>query len=333
MAGFPEHWQRITPLTAALLPVAWAFRAASAARRSLYRAGILRSHRLRVPVLVVGNVVVGGTGKTPLVLDLVESLQAAGYRPGIVSRGYGRSSRGSTEARPDGDPDETGDEALLLARSADCPVWVGADRAEAAERLLSAYPGCNVIVSDDGLQHYRLARDLEIAVEDERGHGNGLPLPAGPMREPPGRSVDVLVVNGEPNESRKSPVAAHPHAFRMTLEPRGFFDVASGVELEAGALQGKRLHAVAGIGNPHRFFDSLRALGLEARPHAFPDHHRFVAGDLQFSDCDAILMTEKDGVKCARFGPGLYALRVRAKLDPGFHSFILARLAALSPAS
>jgi tetraacyldisaccharide 4'-kinase len=329
VASFPKHWQRITPLALALLPLAWIFGLAGACRRWLYRIGVLRIHRLPVPVVVVGNLVVGGTGKTPLVLDLVEALLAAGYRPGIVSRGYGGSSRRCMEVRPDSNPDETGDETLLLARQARCPVWIGADRVEAGKRLLAAHSECDIVVSDDGLQHYRLARDLEIAVEDERGHGNGFPLPAGPMREPPSRRVDVLVVNGEPHVARRSSVAEHPHAFRMTLEPQGFLEVASGAAYESAALEGKRLHAVAGIGNPARFFHSLRELGFNATPHAFPDHHRFVARDLQFADCDAVLMTEKDGVKCSGFGPGLYALRVRAKLDPGFHPFILARLAAL----
>jgi tetraacyldisaccharide 4'-kinase len=331
--SFPAHWLRVTPLSVVLLPVSWLFAAATAARRALYRAGLLETRRVPVPVIVVGNLVVGGAGKTPLVLDLVARLIEAGHNPGIVSRGYGGTARGTAkEATPvhaQSDPAVHGDEPVLLAQRSGAPVWIGRDRAQAAAMLLRAHPECDVIVSDDGLQHYRLARDIEIAVEDDRGHGNGLLLPAGPLREAAGRRVDALVINGEIGARRRAPIeSGGGPVFRMTLEPDGFYGLHDRKRpVPKEDLAGKRLHAVAGIGNPERFFRLLDDMGLRAHEHTFPDHHRFSASDLEFSDCDAVLMTEKDAVKCERFARGdLYALRVRAKLDPSFHEFVLTRL-------
>src|SRR5512134_354724 len=263
--SFPErHWYRLSALSVALAPFGLAFRLVVGVRRAAFAAGILKSHRLPVPVVVVGNLVVGGTGKTPLVLWVVDALRSRGRRPGIVSRGY----RGTNDpARPvpsRADPAHFGDEPVLLAERSGVPVWIGRDRVAAARGLLTAHPDCDVLVCDDGLQHYALARDVEIAVEDERGHGNGLLLPAGPLREPASRAVDAVVVNGPPRAG----------AFEMRLVPAGFRRVGGdGQEVPIEALRGKRLHAVAGIGNPPRFFATLRALGLAFVPHAFPDHH------------------------------------------------------------
>jgi len=217
------------------------------------------------------------------------------------------------------DAAQVGDEPLLLAERSGCPVWIGADRAAAARALLAAYPRCDVILCDDGLQHYRLQRDFEIAVEDERGFGNGLLLPAGPLREPAGRRVDATVVNGaEPK----------PGAFRMRLAPAGLYRVGGhGAPLAQSELSGKRLHAVAGIGNPERFFDGLSRMGLEFSAHPFPDHHAFRAEDLEFADCDFVLMTEKDAVKCRHFGRrDLIAVRVEAELDSALAELILERI-------
>lgn len=318
-ASFPErHWYRLSALSLALAPVSLLFGAGVALRRAGYRAGLLGTERLPVPVVVVGNLVVGGTGKTPLVLWLVAALGARGFRPGIVSRGYGAANETPRAAPPGGDPARHGDEPLLLAERSGAPVFVGRDRTAAARALLAAHPECDAIVCDDGLQHYRLARDFEIAVEDERGHGNGLLLPAGPLREPASRAVDAVVLNG----------AARPGAFAMTLEPAGFARVGGDrapVPLEA--LRGKRLHAAAGIGNPARFFATLRGLGLDPVPHAFPDHHAFVAGDVEFPDCDFVLVTEKDAVKCRSFARAdLVALRVEARVEPRLADLVVSRL-------
>ncbi len=324
-ASFPErHWYSLSWLSVALAPLAFGYGAATAARRFAYRAGWCRVDRLPVPVVVVGNLVAGGTGKTPLVLWLVAALRARGFRPGVVSRGY----RGEN-ARPAAVPAEAtagttaaarfGDEPVLLAERSGVPVWIGRDRAAAARALLAAHPDRDVVVADDGLQHYALARDFEIAVEDERGYGNGLLLPAGPLREPPSRQVDATVVNGP---------AARSGAFGMRLEPAGFRAVRGPLRAEtADGLRGRRLHAVAGIGHPARFFATLAALGLEFTPHRFPDHHAYAPGDLDFAGCDAVLMTEKDAVKCRAFPrDDLYALRVEARVDERLADLVAQRL-------
>jgi len=314
-----RHWYRLSWLSIALAPVSAAFGAAVALRRLAYRSGWLRATRLPVPVVVVGNVVAGGTGKTPTVLWLVDALRARGFRPGIVSRGYRGENEAPREVLPGGDPSRFGDEPVLLAERSRAPTWIGRDRAGAGRALLAAHPACDLLICDDGLQHYALARSFEIAVEDERGHGNGLLLPAGPLREPPGRPVDALVLNGAPPRAG---------AFAMHLEPAGFCRVADpGREVSVESLRGKRLHAVAGIGNPRRFFATLESLGLRFTPHAFPDHHAFAERDLEYADCDAVLMTEKDAVKCRRFArDNLFALRVEARVDDRLADLIASRL-------
>jgi tetraacyldisaccharide 4'-kinase len=307
--AFPErHWYRFSLLSALLAPAAMAFDAFVRLRRAAYEAGLLRKVRIRVPVVVVGNLVVGGTGKTPLVLWLAAALVKRGWRPGIVSRGHGAGATHVRAVPVGGNPHEFGDEPLLHAERSGCPVWIGRDRPAAAAALLAANPECDVIICDDGLQHYALARDFEIAVRDERGAGNGLLLPAGPLREPVGRPVDAWVVNG---------AAATPGEFAMRLVAAGFRRVASpDVEVPLAELEGKRLHAAAGIGNPRRFFAQLESMGLTARSHAFPDHHPYRAEELAFPDCDYILMTEKDAVKCRAFeNDRLLALRVNAVVD------------------
>ena len=318
--GFAErHWYRLSLLSLVLFPASLVFRLVVALRRSLYRAGVLRSVRLPVPVIVVGNLTVGGTGKTPLVLWLAETLLRRGMHPGIVSRGFGRGSNGLRQIKAGDDARQVGDEPLLLAERSKCPVWIGADRALAARALLAANPHCDVVVCDDGLQHYRLARDFEIAVEDGRGMGNGLLLPAGPLREPAGRPVDATVVNDDRSK---------PGTFRMRLKPAGFFRVDSdGGAVPQSELAGKRLHAVAGIGNPPRFFSELTRLGLQFAAHAFPDHYAFEPSDLEFPDCDLVLMTEKDAVKCRRFGRhDLVVMRVEAEPDPALAELIVERI-------
>jgi tetraacyldisaccharide 4'-kinase len=305
-------WQRRGLLQALLFPLSAVFALAVRLRRAMYRAGVLHSERIAVPVIVVGNITVGGSGKTPMVLWLVDFLRDHGIRPGIVSRGYGGRLPGPESVGPLADPASVGDEPLLLARRSGCPVWVGRDRVAAARALLEAEPSCEVIVTDDGLQHYRLARDFEIAVVDaERRFGNGWLLPAGPLREPTSRldQVDAIVWNGE---------AAMSSQFGMRLTGETFFNVLN-PDLTAGPAEfhGKRLHAVAGIGNPQRFFDHLRELGLEGACQPFPDHHPYRPEDLDAArDADAVLMTEKDAVKCAAFATErFWALPVQAEVD------------------
>jgi tetraacyldisaccharide 4'-kinase len=309
----------LTPLTAALTPLAALFILAAAARRALYRLGLLRVERLPVPVVVVGNITAGGSGKTPLVAALADGLAARGWRPGIVSRGYGRAAAagGALLVTPDSDPLEAGDEPVMLARRGHA-IAVAADRPAAARALLAAHPACNVILADDGLQHYRLGRDVEVAVVDAaRGVGNGWRLPAGPLREAPTRlaEVDVVVeLVADAGVTR----AAWPGAWRMTLAGSEFRRVDAPVlTADADAFGGAGVHAVAGIGNPARFFAQLDALGIPAVPHPFPDHHHFVAADLAFAGANAILMTEKDAVKCRAFADErCWYLPVRAHIDP-----------------
>jgi tetraacyldisaccharide 4'-kinase len=309
----------VTVLTAALIPLAVAFGAVAGARRALFRSGVLRAHRLPVPVIVVGNITVGGSGKTPLAAALTRSLAERGWHPGIVSRGHGRVTTRSPPmmVAPDADAGEVGDEPLLLARTG-IPVAVATDRVAAARALLATHPDCNVIVADDGLQHYQLARDFEIVVVDAaRGLGNGWRLPAGPLREPAARldEVDAIVALVTPGED--APWTA-PNAWRMTLAGDTFRRVADPAQTQpASAFTGSSVHAVAGIGNPERFFSQLRSLRIVATGHAFPDHHRFVEGDIALPGARAILMTEKDAVKCAAFADErCWYLPVRAHVDP-----------------
>jgi tetraacyldisaccharide 4'-kinase len=329
-----RHWYRLSPLSLCLLPFSFLFLLLVQLRRLLYRLRILPAVRLAVPVIVVGNLTVGGTGKTPLVIWLAEELRRQGRRPVILCRGYGGSETGPREVVRDDDPGRVGDEPLLLAIRSRCPVWVGRNRADAASAALGSHPECDVVICDDGLQHYRLERDLEIAVQDDRGHGNGLLLPAGPLREPPTRAVDALVVNsgsidrGPKTNGNAVKASAREHEpFAMHLQARDFYFVHNPAQtVSVAVLSGKRLHAVAGIGNPPRFFDLLRRLGLDPVCHAFPDHHAFSTADLTFPDCDIVLMTEKDAVKCVRSGRSdLVALRVDAMLDPAFSDFLSLR--------
>ena len=317
---FPaKHWYRLSAVSIALAPLSLLFGLVVRLRRFAFRAGWLPSERLRVPVVVVGNLTVGGAGKTPLVLWLERELRRRGFHPGIVSRGYGGANEAPAAVPKGADPARFGDEPVLLAERAGSPVWIGADRAAAARALLQASPACDVIVLDDGLQHYRLAREVEIAVEDERGHGNGLLLPAGPLREPASRPVDATVVNGG---------GARPGTFAMRLVPTGLYALdGSRRRIEPAELSGKRVHAVAGIGNPARFFATLAEMGVAAETHAFPDHHAFSAADLAFADADLVVMTEKDAVKCERLGvASLVALRVEAEVDPKLAEMVAQRL-------
>ena len=319
MRYLDRHWQRWTPLTFVLLPLTALYCVLVVLRRWAYRVRLLRRVRVPVPVIVVGNISVGGTGKTPLVIGLVEILRAHGWRPGIVVRGYrGRAATWPQQVTAASDPVEVGDEPVLLARRTGVPVIAGPRRAAAAVALLAH--GCDIVVSDDGLQHYALERDLEIAVIDAaRGFGNGLCLPAGPLRESRARlrTVAAQVVQG----------AAPTGAWSLRLASEALRALDSERTVSPAELPGTTVHAVAGIGNPERFFASLRVLGFTVLPHAYPDHHRFSARDLRFGDGLAVIMTEKDAVKCRAFAAAnVYYLPVRAVLADGFDEFILKQL-------
>ncbi len=320
-------WYRLSLLHILLVPLALVFGIFAAVRRALYRAGVLRAVRLPVPVVIVGNISVGGTGKTPLVIWLAGALRERGLQPGVICRGYLGTARDPQRACADSDPKIVGDEAVLLARRCDCPVWIGADRAAAARGLLSAHPECNVVISDDGLQHYALGRDVELAVIDrERGFGNGMLLPAGPLREPPRRlaRVDAIVLNGALMFPRARLPDSVP-SFEMHLAGDVFYDVHDpATRCGPESLAGQQLHALAAIGHPHRFFDHLRGLGLTFIAHSFADHHAFTASDLAFAGGDAVIMTEKDAVKCTGLrNAKLWALRVDAVVEPALVTLIL----------
>ncbi|WP_394754168.1 tetraacyldisaccharide 4'-kinase [Crenothrix sp.] len=291
----PAFWHKGAKLGIVLLPLAWVFAACVGVRRLLYHVGVLKQQRLPAPVIIVGNITVGGTGKTPLVIYIAKLLKQSGYKPGIISRGYGGKATSWPQiVTPQTDATLVGDEAVLIASQSACPMAVGALRTDAA-RLLLAQFDCNVILSDDGMQHYALARDIEIAVIDgDRRFGNGFCLPAGPLREPISRlkHVDMVVVNGG---------KAQDNEFSMQLTGAVAVNITTGEQKPLSAFAGIACHALAGIGNPDRFFKSLQAAGIACESHAFPDHHRFLKHDITFQDDKPVLMTEKDAVKCTLF--------------------------------
>ena len=328
--GWPAWWRRRSATARTLLPLAWLFGGVGALRRYGYRRGWLPSWRAPLPVVVIGNVTVGGSGKTPLVLFVARALRDAGLHPGIVSRGYRRAADApdpmpvldATAAR------QAGDEPLLLRRLCACPVWVGSRRARAAQGLLRAHPEVDVLLSDDGLQHFALARDVQLVVLDGRGTGNGWPLPAGPLREPATRPRDATLgpdalAGGAPkpffalrrsmgelrNLGDSSRLSLHEFKARFATTP---------------------VSAAAAIGHPEQFFGMLRHAGLElARTASAPDHQALspeLLGELP----GLVLMTEKDALKCGVRQPELerlWAVQLRLEVDPGFVPWLLARLA------
>ena len=322
MQWLEQHWYRITPMHLILLPISCIFYLLVVIRRALYRSKVLTSVKLPVPVIIVGNVTVGGNGKTPLTLWLAKQLLDNGQHPGIISRGYGGKNSSPRVVYPSTNPDEAGDEAVLMARRRLCPVWIGHDRAGAARALLRAHPECNVLISDDGMQHYRLQRDFEIAVVDGiRRWGNGFLLPAGSLREPISRldEVDAVVINGG---------MAAKGQYSMQLQGEIFYNLVNpDCSAHAASFYGQRLHSIAGIGYPQRFFNYLEQLGLQVENHPFPDHYSYTLADLDYPDADAIFMTEKDAVKCIKFAnEKCWVLRVDAQLDSLLVQQILERL-------
>jgi tetraacyldisaccharide 4'-kinase len=312
-------WYDDSPGISALQPVSWLYGAAVSARRAAYARGWARSHSIGRPVIVVGNLTVGGTGKTPLTIWLASHLREHGYEVGIVSRGYGREQTGLREVTAESSWKEVGDEPLILQRRTGCLTLVGTDRVAAARALVAR--GAGVILADDGLQHLRMNRDCEIVVIDgARGFGNGRLLPAGPLRESGSRArlADALVVNGgaEGGPVRGVPPELAAQAVRMRLmaaDARRVAGSAQGPAQPLEAFRGRPVHAIAGIGNPQRFFADLRARGLEVIEHPFPDHYALTAAELDFGDGLAVLMTEKDAVKCRRIaGPRVWYVPVEA---------------------
>jgi tetraacyldisaccharide 4'-kinase len=306
-----------------LWPASLVFGLAVAIRRFLYWIRLLKSAHPGIPVIIVGNLTVGGSGKTPLVIWIAEFLRSKGWSPAIVSRGYGAKLEGKGQAPRAATvasaAAEVGDEPILLARRSGCPVWIGPDRVRVAEVLRAQHPDVNVLVLDDGLQHYGLRRDVEIAVVDARGFGNGFLLPAGPLREPAVRLkfVDAVV-------SHSSAI----QGYSMQLEGDVVHRMTDARERQPlKSFAGQKVHAVAGIGDPNRFFIHLGKAGVKVMPHPFPDHHRFSPRDLEFGDEAPVMLTEKDAVKLRSVArPNWWVLPVSAKLDPAFGAWLLGKL-------
>lgn len=322
---------------APLAPLAWLYRAVADSKR---RKALKASPKpLPLPVVVVGNITAGGTGKSPLTARLVQLMREQGRKPVILSRGYGAKSDDYplqvTDATP---PSVCGDEPLMLALATGCPVVVDPDRTRGAWYAIEQKLG-DVLICDDGMQHYRLPRDIELAVFDaRRGIGNGALIPVGPLREPAQRltSVDFVVLNGEPFPGDGQQIAAfagveHANIHAMALEPSALVNINSGETLRPEVLQNRGVRAVAGIGNPSRFFDTLRKLGARVTEKPFPDHHHFRPEDLGFHVGEWLVMTAKDAVKCRGFAPdNAWMLTVEARLSEPFEQRFLERLAACS---
>ena len=289
-------------------------------RRASFLRRRARQERVALPVIVVGNLAIGGAGKTPLTLALIDALRARGWRPGVISRGYGGTAIGPERVLADSDPRRVGDEPCLIARRSGVAVAI-ARRRPAAAKLLGDAREVDVLIADDGLQHYALTRDIEIAVIDgRRRYGNAALLPAGPLREPQERAsaCDFRVVNGGDTTDDEIPM-------HLAMRQAVALDGSGAVALTEFA--GRRVHAVAGIGDPTRFFAALRALDIDVVPHPFPDHHAFEASDLQFAEALPVLMTEKDGVKCRSFpGQERFVVPVDAQLPETFFDAVATRL-------
>ncbi len=288
-------WYTKQPLGLLLIPLSWLYTIIIVLRRLCYQSGLIAVNQIDAPVIIVGNISVGGTGKTPLVIWLAEYFKNKGFKPGIVSRGYGGKLSGKTQqVRADSDPLLVGDEPVLIAKRTSCPVAIAVQRREAAEELIE-HCGCNLILCDDGMQHYSLGRDIEIAVIDgQRRFGNQLCLPAGPLREPISRleTVDFVV----------SKYIAGRHEYKMEYHYGDLVSLIDPTEtMPVSNLNGQSVHAIAGIGNPDRYFSYLRNQKLNLIMHDFPDHHPFIADEVTFNDGLAVVMTEKDAVKCTAY--------------------------------
>ncbi|MCB5190298.1 tetraacyldisaccharide 4'-kinase [Methylobacillus arboreus] len=320
-----RQWYRRTAWQLVLRPFSWLFWILIGLRRLAYRLGLFKSLKLPVPIIIVGNINVGGTGKTPFVIWLVQQLRQNGWYPGIISRGYGGNVIHTHQVSKDSLPQDVGDEPVLLAHRTGVPLYVGRKRTRAVRHLLRDYPECNLIISDDGLQHYALERDIEIAIIDgERIFGNGQLLPAGPLRETSSRldEVDAVVFNSGPPAAGGYLMQLVPDSLRQLSNPE--------TRMELSELIGRRVHAVAGIGNPQRFFGQLENMGLIVEAHPFADHHAYSEADFQFAKDEIVLMTEKDAVKCTSFArENWWFMPIAAEIDRALAEKILARLTRL----
>lgn len=317
-------WYQRYPLFYLLIPFSAVYCGIIYLRRMLYKKGIRAVTRLPVPVIIVGNISVGGCGKTPLVVKLAQLLQDNKWRAGIVSRGYGGKARHYPAiVTADSDPKQMGDEPVLIAQRTNCPVVVAPQRVAAAQLLLGEFE-CDIIISDDGLQHYALGRDIEIAVIDgERRFGNGYCLPAGPLRELRSRlnEVDYVMVKGQKSSQH----------YTMSTKPVDFINIKDPEQQKSASyFYDKPVHAVAGIADPQQFFTSLVGLGIHAVEHSFPDHYHFQASDLHFAEDAIVIMTEKDKVKCQQFAQANYwYLPVELEISSTFTTDLLAQLQQL----
>ena len=324
--GLTAVWQGRGAAAWALWPLSLLYRALVALRRWLYGIGALPSSHPGRPVIVVGNVIAGGAGKTPVVLAVVRHLQARGLRPGVISRGYGRRASDCREARPNSPADEVGDEPALIARSlagggAPVPVFVARRRLDAGRALLAAYPATDVIVCDDGLQHLALRRDVEICVFNDQGAGNGFLLPAGPLREPWPRAVDLVLHAGNAPRGTAAP------AFRLERQLADHAVRADGSIIPLSQLQGLPLHAVAAVARPGDFFAMLRARGLLlGQTEALPDHYDFDSWKRNTDERYPLICTEKDAVKLWQVHPDAMAVPLQLKIDAGFFRALDAHL-------
>ena len=325
MSWLERRWYASEPAPCWLFPLETLFKLLAQRKKNK---ALELSWEAPVPVVVVGNISVGGTGKTPLVSYLVELLKLEGFSPGVISRGYRSSAPNYPfDVSQAEDVSQCGDEPYLIHQRSQCPVIIDADRVAAAQYLLEHYD-CDVIISDDGLQHYRLGRDIEIAVIDgKRGLGNGHCLPAGPLRESPHRlaSVDFIVSNGP---LCREIADVDISEYTMQLEPQAFVSIDRSTQVPLSAFDTKSVHAVAGIGNPQRFFDTLRGCSQSMiTEHSFPDHHHYSESDLSFADNNPVVMTEKDAVKASAFTlSDAWYLDVSAQLPDNFSVQLLARL-------
>jgi tetraacyldisaccharide 4'-kinase len=318
MKSLIDSWYQKKFFTYGLLPFSFIYKIIVVLRKKLYDHGFKKITRFPVPIIVVGNIGVGGTGKTPLVAYLATWLRDRGIRPGIVSRGYGgKLKNGSRIVRKDSDPREVGDEPVMLASQTDCPMVVAKDRVLAVKKLLTEF-ACDVVISDDGLQHYSLGRDIEIAVVDSNSRfGNGYYLPAGPLREQVTRlaKVDLVIVNGRGQDEEMT----------FDLIPKEIYYISEpSQKITLEVLKKRVVHAVAGIGRPEKFFSLLRKLGLQIIPHEFPDHYFYQKKDIDFGEDAWVIMTEKDAVKCQMLvDERHFCLRVGASVDERFmQSFV-----------
>jgi len=317
-----QAWQKKNVLFyLVLVPLSWLFALLVSLRHGLYKCGILKSYALSVPTVVVGNINLGGSGKTPVVIWLIEQLKQKGFKPGVISRGYGANVEVPMSVTTSSFASKVGDEPLLIAKRCLCPVFVGKNRVSAGQMLLNSHPECNVIISDDGLQHYRLKRDVEIAVVNQMIYEGQWLLPAGPMRESVSRlnRVDAVVFNGKKNIASE---------FEMHLVGAKFYNLLN-PQLNATSAEfaNKKIKAIAAIGNPERFFEHLRNLGLTFTGIGFDDHHAFSLHDLANLDCEVLIMTEKDAVKCQAFAQAHYwVLPVEANIDLGLITLVLEKV-------